>query len=140
MEEVTERGLAVHEAAGGQLLQPCRPTWKAQVRWRDVQLKTNRQTHPSDGWHQHPATEGITWRHPNASPETSLDGGTERYLRCWSTEQFKWQEGKTSPALWLRNVYLDRLDCFTSNPQSNAAPGAGDGEMALHPLQGCWAC
>lgn len=40
-------------------------------------------------------------------------------------------------ALWLGNVYLDRLDCFISNPWSKAAPGAGDGEMAPHPLQGC---
>lgn len=45
---------------GGQLLQPCRPTREAQVRQRDIRLKTNRQTHPSDGQHQHPATEGIT--------------------------------------------------------------------------------
>jgi len=32
MEEVTEQGLAGHEAAGGWLLQPCRPTREAQAR------------------------------------------------------------------------------------------------------------
>lgn len=47
MEEVTERGLAGHKAAGGQLLQPCRPTREAQARRRHVRLKTNRQTDTS---------------------------------------------------------------------------------------------
>lgn len=42
-------------------------------------------------------------------------------------------------ALWLGNVYLDRLDCFISNQDSKVAPGAGDGEMATHPLQRHWA-
>lgn len=93
MEEVTEWGLAGHEVAGGWLLQPCKPTREAQARQRDVRLKTNRQTHPSDGWHQHPVAEGIIWRHPNPSPGTSLDDRTRRYLRSWSREQFKWQEG-----------------------------------------------
>lgn len=83
-----------HEAAGGgQLLQPCRPTREAQARWWDVQLKTNRQTHPSDGRHQNPDAKGITWRHPNPLPGMSLNDGTGRYLKSWSREQFKWQEG-----------------------------------------------
>lgn len=94
MEEVTELGLMGYEALWRWLLQPCRPTCEAQERWWDIQLKANRQTHPSEGWHQHPATEGVTWRHPKPLLEMLLSGGTG-YLRSWSREQFKWQEGKT---------------------------------------------
>lgn len=38
-------------------------------------------------------------------------------------------------ALWLRDVYLDRLDCFISTPWSKAARGADAGEVAPRPLQ-----
>lgn len=72
----------------------------------------------------------------------SLDGGTGRYLRPWSREQFKWQEGKKIRVfltLWLGNVYLDKLDCFIRNSQNKVAPGTGDGGMAPHHLQGYWA-
>lgn len=104
---------------GAGLLQPCRATREAQERWWHIQLKANRQTQPSDGWHQHPATKGVTWRHPNPLLETLLSGGTG-YLRFWSREQFK-REGRQNKikrivflALCLGNVYLDRLDSFNN--------------------------
>lgn len=106
------------------------------MRWWDVRLKTKRQTHLSERQHQHPATKGITWRQLNPLPGMSLHGGTGSDLN--GRKAIK--KNKIFLALWLGNVYLDRLDCFISNPQSNAAPGAGAGEMALHPLQGRWAC
>lgn len=93
MEEVTELGLMGYEALWGWLLQPCRLTHGAQERWWDIQLKANTDT-SIRGWHQHPATEGVTWRHPKPLLEMLINGGTG-YLRSWSRQQFKWQEGKT---------------------------------------------
>lgn len=43
---------------------------------------------------QHSATEGATWRHPKLLLEMLLNGRTG-YLKSWSWEQFKWQEGNT---------------------------------------------
>lgn len=71
--------------------------------------------------------------------EVLLNGRTG-YLRSWSREQFKWQEGKQSS----KNSVSSSLSgkCLPgqagllkiSNPRSKAVPG--DGEMAAHPLQG----
>lgn len=124
--------------ARGWLLQPRRAARGAQARRWGVRLKTNRQTDTSvspAGFRRRGAPGGAQTLCLGAA--TSWVG---RHPRSWRDLYSRKAEknieiGGIFLALWLRDVYLDRLDCFISTPWSKAARGAGAGELAPRPPQ-----